>query len=76
MAFDPLSSQGIITALSLGCFIGIEIGKRIGQQDRSDEFRDISEYLGKVCEKNEKEKKYFYDLVQQFGGEFWKRRSG
>jgi flavin-dependent dehydrogenase len=74
MAFDPLSSQGIITALSLGCFIGDEIAKRVSKKDRSKEFLDISDNFRKVHEKYEKEKKYFYDLVQQFEGEFWKRR--
>ena len=74
MAFDPLSSQGIITALNAGCFIGEVLAKRIAEPDQvgSDSIPDYFETIGT---KYEKEKRYYY-RQSRFDSEFWaKRRS-
>ena len=51
MGFDPLSSQGIITALNAGCFIGEELAKRITMESErtgSDEICSIPDYFDAV----------------------------
>ncbi|KAF8630506.1 hypothetical protein AX15_002877 [Amanita polypyramis BW_CC] len=69
MAFDPLSSQGMIAALSVGCFVGELIGSSGGVNADS-----ISEYHDKVGKKYEKEKKYYYGQVPRFSKKFWRKR--
>lgn len=70
MAFDPLSSQGMITALKTGCFVGEELAKRVAE---SDEIRSISDHFEAMVAKYEKEKKYHYTQAR-FDGEFWTKR--
>ena len=77
MAFDPLSSQGMITALNAGCFIGEELAKRISMDSSegagSDEICSIPDYYAALAQKYEKEKKQYYRLAR-FDGEFWAKR--
>lgn len=76
MAFDPLSSQGMITALNSGCFVGEELAKRISMelQDMTlDGIRSIPGYYEAIRQKYEKEKKYYY-LQARFEGTFWTKR--
>jgi 2-polyprenyl-6-methoxyphenol hydroxylase-like FAD-dependent oxidoreductase len=76
MAFDPLSSQGMITALNAGCFIGEELAKRISMKlegVKSDGIDSISEYYAAVSEKYEREKRQYYRL-SRFEGGFWAKR--
>ncbi|KXN82814.1 Putative FAD-dependent oxidoreductase LodB [Leucoagaricus sp. SymC.cos] len=73
MAFDPLSSQGIITALNAGCFVGDELAKRISfgtDVPTSDKMRS---YFAAIGQKYEREKKYYYRQAR-FDGRFWTRR--
>lgn len=76
MAFDPLSSQGMITALNAGCFIGKELAKRLGMEDEgsaSNGICSIPDYFEVIGQKYEKEKKYYYHQAR-FDGGFWDKR--
>lgn len=76
MAFDPLSSQGMITALNAGCFIGEELAKRISMEfegAETGEKSSIPDYYMAIAEKYEKEKKQYYRLAR-FEGGFWAKR--
>lgn len=76
MGFDPLSSQGMITALNAGCFIGEELAKRISMElegAESDEISSIPDYYAVLAQKYEKEKKQYYRLAR-FDGGFWAKR--
>jgi len=76
MGFDPLSSQGMITALNAGCFIGEELAKRISMElggAESDEICSIPDYYAVLAQKYEKEKKQYYRLAR-FNGGFWAKR--
>lgn len=76
MAFDPLSSQGMVTALRSGCFIGEELAKRVAMESDnagSVGIRSIPGYFEVICAKYEKEKKYHYSQAR-FDGEFWEKR--
>lgn len=76
MAFDPLSSQGIITAMNAGCFIGEELAKRISlelDESASTGIRSIPGYFEAIGQKYQKEKKYYY-CQARFEGDFWAKR--
>jgi len=76
MAFDPLSSQGMITAMNAGCFIGEELAKRISMGLdglTSAGIRSIPGYFEAIGQKYQKEKKYYYSQAR-FEGEFWAKR--
>ncbi|KIM80114.1 hypothetical protein PILCRDRAFT_822629 [Piloderma croceum F 1598] len=76
MSFDPLSSQGIITALNAGCFIGEELAKRITLESDatgSDGICSIPDYFEAVGQKYETQKKYYYRYAR-FDTEFWAKR--
>jgi hypothetical protein len=76
MAFDPLSSQGIITALNAGCFIGEELGKRItvdSEGTGADGICSIADYFEAVGERYDTQKKHYYRHAR-FEGEFWAKR--
>jgi len=76
MAFDPLSSQGMITALNAGCFIGEELAKRILMElegAKSGGICSIPDYYALLAQKYEMEKKQYYRLAR-FNGGFWAKR--
>ncbi|KAF9504780.1 hypothetical protein BS47DRAFT_1374356 [Hydnum rufescens UP504] len=77
MAFDPLSSQGIITALNAGCFIGEELTKRIAVESdgtgTTDGICSIADYFDAAGQRYETQKKYYYRHAR-FDGEFWAKR--
>ncbi|PCH38723.1 FAD/NAD(P)-binding domain-containing protein [Wolfiporia cocos MD-104 SS10] len=79
MAFDPLSSQGMITAMKMGCLVGDAIARRLRQDHQAmDEGEDpISALLNifaRVRSKYDSEKKYYYQQVSRFQGAFWESR--
>ncbi|TFK38752.1 hypothetical protein BDQ12DRAFT_651084 [Crucibulum laeve] len=74
MAFDPLSSQGMITALKMGCIVGDAIGRQLEALQPVVETRNVVDNYMLVRAKYEKEKLYFYRQVDRFNGEFWRRR--
>ncbi|KAF8810824.1 FAD/NAD(P)-binding domain-containing protein [Phlegmacium glaucopus] len=73
MAFDPLSSQGMITALRTGSSVGKLIGSRLNSADSKGPFAasdSIGELFLRVREDYEMKKKYFYRQAR-FDGDFW-----
>lgn len=76
MAFDPLSSQGMITALRMGSFVGKMIGRELNFVDSKDNFAEpggIGVLFLSVKEDHERKKKYFYRQAR-FDGDFWMAR--
>ncbi|KAG8752120.1 hypothetical protein FRC14_007332 [Serendipita sp. 396] len=78
MAFDPLSSQGMITALRSGCLVGEILCQRLDGVKREEaatqtERSSIEEVFLPILSDYEKKKKLFYGLAR-FDGEFWMRR--
>ena len=71
MAFDPLSSQGMITALKAGCFVGEELAKWVAMESAG--IGSIPCYFETISAKYEKEKKYHHSQAR-FNGEFWEKR--
>jgi 2-polyprenyl-6-methoxyphenol hydroxylase-like FAD-dependent oxidoreductase len=75
MAFDPLSSQGMITAMKTGCVVGSAIGQEILLPGSNDLSSGIREVYSQVWSKYVKEKRYFYSQgKRRFNGEFWNVR--
>lgn len=81
MAFDPLSSQGMITALKMGALVGDVIAKRlkVGSGDAGgggDEevVHTIESWCGKIREDYERNRAVSYGRVKRFETGFWKRR--
>jgi len=76
MAFDPLSSQGMITGLKSGAILGDLLGKEVSEgQERKegDGMHSIPKMYAAVRDKYDGEKKYYYDQVHRFEGEFFAR---
>ncbi|KAG2133002.1 hypothetical protein DEU56DRAFT_811700 [Suillus clintonianus] len=74
MAFDPLSSQGMITAMRVGCAVGTAIAQEILAPGSKDLTSGIREIYSQVWSKYVKEKRYFYSQGKRFNGEFWRAR--
>lgn len=75
MAFDPLSSQGMITALKSGVVVGDAIAKALTTTDpKEDPTRVIPHLYYQVWNKYLNEKAYFYGLEGRFKGKFWETR--
>ncbi|KAH7909828.1 hypothetical protein BJ138DRAFT_180221 [Hygrophoropsis aurantiaca] len=75
MAFDPLSSQGMITAMKMGCVIGDIIAKDIltvGPNDIPSAI--IPQLYSQVWSKYIEGKTYFYNSEKRFDGDFWRIR--
>ncbi|KAI0641123.1 hypothetical protein C8Q79DRAFT_919950, partial [Trametes meyenii] len=81
LAFDPLSSQGIITALNAGAFLGGVLARHL-LADASDGYgshlmrlsgeaavEEITRAYEKVRVKYEAGRAYYYDIVRRFDGE-------
>ncbi|KAL4062181.1 hypothetical protein V8B97DRAFT_1946866 [Scleroderma yunnanense] len=75
MAFDPLSSQGMITALKGGVVVGNAIAKSLLATDPKDDPTCIIPHIySQVWNKYLNEKEYFYGQEGRFEGEFWAKR--
>jgi len=77
MAFDPLSSQGIITALDMGCYLGDILAKRLSKgnaKGAEENARSMPEIFETARTSYEEKKNYYYDQVKRFDGEFWCKR--
>ena len=77
MAFDPLSSQGIITALDMGCYLGDVLAQRLSKdhgKEGEGNVHSMPEVFDMACTSYEEKKKYYYDQVKRFDGEFWRKR--
>lgn len=78
MAFDPLSSQGMITALRMGSSVGKMIGRKLNFVDSKENLAEpaaggIGVLFLSVREDYERKKKYFYRQAR-FDGDFWMAR--
>ncbi|KAH9476373.1 Putative FAD-dependent oxidoreductase LodB [Psilocybe cubensis] len=78
MAFDPLSSQGMMTALEMGTYIGLQLAQRLSKEITDDEFdRNLGETYAQVQAEYEKNRTYYYSIVKRFSEEmFWKNVVG
>ncbi|KDQ52192.1 hypothetical protein JAAARDRAFT_139286, partial [Jaapia argillacea MUCL 33604] len=73
MAFDPLSSQGMITALKMGSLVGDVVAQDLHGTEL-DVTSKITDVYSQVRSKYEKEKRYYYEQVTRFDGDFWRVR--
>lgn len=77
LAFDPLSSQGMITAMRLGCSLGAVLSKQIESTDQSSsdtvDLESIRNLYTTTWEDYRQKHKYYYDK-SMFDDEFWERR--
>ena len=76
LAFDPLSSQGIMTALEMGIYVGLKLSDHI-ENEGTD--ADLDQSVGgsykQVRKEYEKRRTYYYSIVKRFPGEiFWENR--
>ncbi|THH19999.1 hypothetical protein EW146_g1262 [Bondarzewia mesenterica] len=76
VAFDPLSSQGMVTAFKMGSLLGIELGRRLGGDPANPKppKRSVPEVYQSTLLDYEKKKAQYYGQVQRFDGEFWRKR--
>ncbi|KAF8910003.1 hypothetical protein CPB84DRAFT_1936840 [Gymnopilus junonius] len=78
IAFDPLSSQGMMTALEMGIYVGLKLAQHVegGVMDR-DFDKDMSEAFTGVRKEYEKHRAYYYSIIKHFLGEmFWEKVVG
>ncbi|KAG8684015.1 hypothetical protein FRC08_013946, partial [Ceratobasidium sp. 394] len=76
IAFDPLSSQGMMTALRMGCSVGTMLAKQLLPADTSGDSMDIESVtclFEEIRRDYELKKRYFY-AQSMFDGAFWQRR--
>lgn len=80
VAFDPLSSQGMITALRMGGSLGIVLARKLQQSGapqgstESELGLDLVRKQYEECRKDyEKKRSYFY-RQSMFSSEFWQRQ--
>lgn len=77
IAFDPLSSQGMITALRMGCSVGNMLAKQLSAPSTLSEdpidLESVNRLLEETRKDYEQKKQYFYNQAM-FGGDFWQRR--
>jgi 2-polyprenyl-6-methoxyphenol hydroxylase-like FAD-dependent oxidoreductase len=73
MAFDPLSSQGVMTALEMGSYAGLHLSNVLMGKEEESQLQDVLENAyGKVVSEYEKHRGYYYSIVKRFPGElFW-----
>ncbi|OBZ79328.1 putative FAD-dependent oxidoreductase LodB [Grifola frondosa] len=79
MAFDPLSSQGMITAIEMGKYVGAILGRHLSgsikdPESNPDVIDCIARMYEKVRMKYQKARRYYYGQVTRFEGEFWTRQ--
>jgi len=68
MAFDPLSSQGMMTALEMGYYVGAVLADEMG----SEKLGEITEMYQRVREEYVRQRAYYYGIVRRFHGQaFW-----
>jgi len=79
MAFDPLSSQGIITALRMGCSVGIMLSKQVqhsGSSKEAVEPMDLNSVktLYEAARRDYGQKRAYFYKQSMFSSDFWQRR--
>ncbi|KAF8884288.1 hypothetical protein CPB84DRAFT_1713092 [Gymnopilus junonius] len=78
IAFDPLSSQGMMTALEMGIYVGLKLAQHVeGGITDGDFDKGVSEAFTGVRKEYEKHRAYYYSIVKRFPGEmFWENIVG
>jgi len=78
MAFDPLSSQGIMTALEMGIYIGLKLSHHLEDEGTDADFdQNVRESYMQVRKDYEKHRTYYYSIVKRFPEEiFWENVCG
>jgi len=85
LAFDQLSSQGLMTALEMGCYVGTALARLLkDQQEGLEESSACARAEGaiegmfkSIWEQYERNRQYYYGLVKRFEDEeFWKAARG
>lgn len=72
MAFDPLSSQGIMTALEMGYYIGMVLAGVVQGDHEGDINFQVEGMYRRVREEYQQHRTYYYGLVERFHHEsFW-----
>jgi len=73
MAFDPLSSQGIMTALEMGIYVGLQLSQSFVNETTDKDFdQRVGGIYAQVRREYEKHREYYYSIVKRFPGEtFW-----
>lgn len=74
MAFDPLSSQGMVTALKVGAALGNIVARDMVAESDDDILAAVPKLYSQVWSKYTREKRYIYSKGR-FEGDFWKSRS-
>ncbi|KAG8945333.1 hypothetical protein FRC04_000868 [Tulasnella sp. 424] len=75
MAFDPLSSQGMITSLKCGCSVGIMLAKDIGKvEPRTFDFTALVKQYETIRKDYEDKRSWFYKQAMFDDDEFWKKQ--
>ncbi|KAF9002770.1 hypothetical protein BDQ17DRAFT_1542199 [Cyathus striatus] len=74
-AFDPLSSQGMITGLEMGLYLGAILGQHLqGEIDPQAMELTWEEMYVALRADYEKNRSYYYSIVKRFAGEeFWEK---
>ncbi|KAG8741250.1 hypothetical protein FRC10_003130 [Ceratobasidium sp. 414] len=76
MAFDPLSSQGMMTALRMGHSVGAMLAKQLlpaNTPGDSTDVESVTELFEETRRDYELKRRYFY-AQSMFEGAFWQRR--
>ncbi|CAE7226575.1 unnamed protein product [Rhizoctonia solani] len=76
MAFDPLSSQGMLTALRSGLSVGAMLANQTlpdAVQNTPEDVEAVTKVFEAIREDYEKKKRYYY-AQSIFRGPFWQRR--
>ena len=68
MAFDPLSSQGIITALKSGCMLGMSLA-----EEKAD-LKPLEMVYKDILDDYVIKRKWYYQQAVFDGEEFWKKQ--
>lgn len=78
LAFDPLSSQGIMTALEMGVYVGLQLALHFKAEATGADFdQHVEEAYMSVKTRYEKSRAYYYTIVTRFPGEtFWETVGG
>jgi flavin-dependent dehydrogenase len=73
IAFDPLSSQGMMTALEMGYYTGMVLARLVrGDHQEIDANTQVEEIYRRIRKEYEEHRTYYYGLVKRFHDEeFW-----
>jgi flavin-dependent dehydrogenase len=75
LAFDPLSSQGMMTGMELAFLVGKVLAEKLGGCTYPGPPTSVPEVFENVRLEYERKKRYYYDVETRFRNEeFWRYR--